>query len=65
MELPALDIDLMQTKGVGSRCYAQTMKDYGVYELDAKPKEGQSLEAVKTLLLMKLSNWKKELRMMG
>lgn len=55
-----LDLDLIQKQKVlEAVSYAQTMKDYSVFELDAKPKEGQSLEAVKTLLLNEIDLLKK------
>ena len=55
-----LDINLMQKQKVlDAVSYAQTMKDYSMYELDGKPKEGQSLEEVKKLLLNEIENLKK------
>ncbi len=54
-----LDINLVQKQKVlEAVSYAQTMKDYSVYELDGKPKEGQTLQEVKTLLLNEIEHLK-------
>jgi predicted Zn-dependent peptidase len=55
-----LDINLNQNQKVlEAVSYAQTMKDYSIYELDGKPKEGQTLAEVKSLLLNEIENLKK------
>lgn len=55
-----LDINLVKKQKVlEAISYPQTMKDYSFYELDGKPKEGQPLEEVKTLLLNEIDNIKK------
>ena len=54
-----LDINIIQKqKALEAISYAQTMKEYSFYELDAKPKQGQSLEEVKNLLLNEIENLK-------
>ena len=55
-----LDINLNQSQKVlEAVSYPQTMKEYSVYELDGKPKEGQTLAEVKSLLLNEIENLKK------
>jgi len=50
-----LDINLNQNQKVqSSGAYLQQNKDYGVFTLSASPKEGQSLDTLKTLLLGQL-----------
>lgn len=50
-----MDINLNQNQKVqSSGAYLQQNKDYGVFTLSASPKEGQSLESLKELLLEQL-----------
>jgi predicted Zn-dependent peptidase len=55
-----IDINLVKKQKVlEATGYVQSMKDYSIYEMDAKPKEGQTLAEVKTLLLQQIENIKK------
>jgi len=54
-----LDIDLNQNQKVqNSGAYLEQNKDYGVFNLVASPKEGQSLDTLKALLLEQLGKIK-------
>lgn len=54
-----IDINLLQKQKIlEASAYAQTMKDYSIYELDGKPKQDQSLADVKKLLLKEITNLK-------
>jgi predicted Zn-dependent peptidase len=55
-----LDINLNKNQKVqGARAGVQQYKDYGIFILSASPKEGQSLEQLKPLLLEQLEKVKK------
>lgn len=51
-----IDLDLQQKQKVlGAYCYNSTMNDYGYFEAYARPKEGQTLEEAKDLLLEEIA----------
>ncbi|HNK73250.1 MAG TPA: insulinase family protein [Chitinophagales bacterium] len=55
-----IDINInQQQKTLEAVSYAQSMKDYSMYVLEGKPKQGQTLEEVKSLLLHEMENLKK------
>lgn len=55
-----IDINLQQQQKVqGARAGYQQMKDYGVFSLDAQPKQGQTLEQAQQLLLDQINILKK------
>jgi predicted Zn-dependent peptidase len=55
-----IDLDLIKAQKVlNAYCYYDTDKDYSVFQLSGQPREGQSLEEVKTLLLNELEKIKK------
>jgi zinc protease len=55
-----MDLDLVQKQQVlQSYARAMTMEDFSVFSLYGKPREGQTLEAVETLLLAELEKIKK------
>ena len=50
-----IDLDLMQQQKVlNAYCYPMTMSDYSVFMMQGRPKEGQSLDELKALLLGEL-----------
>ncbi|NDV57359.1 pitrilysin family protein [Bacteroides sp. 519] len=54
-----LDVDLnQQQKVLNAYGYAYSMADYGMYLLQARPKEGQTLEQVRDLLLAEVEKLK-------
>ena len=53
-----LNINQKQTMQRGT-CYPQFLNDYGFHTLDGSPKEGQTLDEVKDLLLAEVENLKK------
>ncbi|HMV15129.1 MAG TPA: insulinase family protein [Chitinophagales bacterium] len=54
-----IDINInQQQKTLEAVSYAQSMKDYSMYVLEGKPKQGQTLEEVKSLLLHEMENLK-------
>jgi predicted Zn-dependent peptidase len=54
-----IDLDLLQKQRVlEGRAYATIMEDFSVFQLYGKPREGQSLEEVETLLLTALEKIK-------
>lgn len=54
-----IDLNINQAqKAMGAYAYDLPLKDYSILMLGAKPLEGQSLEAVETLLLEQISNLK-------
>ncbi|HND81816.1 MAG TPA: insulinase family protein [Chitinophagales bacterium] len=55
-----IDINInQQQKTLEAVSYAQSMKDYSMYVLEGKPKQGQTLEEVKSLLLHEMENLKR------
>lgn len=50
-----IDLDLMQQqKALVAYCYPMTMADYSVFTMQGRPKQGQTLDEVKALLLGEL-----------
>lgn len=50
-----IDLDLMQQqKTLSAYCYPMTMADYSVFTMQGRPKQGQTLDEVKDLLLGEL-----------
>ncbi len=55
-----IDLNLVQQQKVlKAGCYANFMKDYGIHEFFGTPREGQTLEEVKNLLLEQIELVKK------
>lgn len=54
-----MDINLIQQQKILSGgCYSSPMSDYSMYVLNGRPREGQSLEEVKNLLLSQIQQLK-------
>ena len=55
-----IDLDLnQQQKVLAGYCYPITMSDYSVFAMQGRPKQGQTLEEVKDLLLAELDKLRK------
>ncbi len=55
-----IDLNLVQSqKVIKASCYSNTMHDYSTIQLSGSPKEGQTLEQVKDLLLAEIEKLKK------
>ena len=58
-EAGLIDLQLnQQQKTLGAYCYEMCLNDFSVFELGARPREGQALESVTTLLLGELDSVK-------
>lgn len=52
-----IDLDLtQQQKTLSAYCYPMTMSDYSAFMMQGRPKQGQTLDEVKDLLLGELKN---------
>jgi predicted Zn-dependent peptidase len=55
-----IDLDLVKSQKVlGASCSPNIMKDYSVHQFSGRPKEGQTLEEVRDLLLAEIEKLKK------